>query len=95
MWIFVTRRLRRWMLLVIALPTARLVVHRLALAAEQRDRSTRTARTLHHVDSAVTAVSRRSTRRAARLSALARPAPARRLNIIAARRPCHAVPAMR
>jgi hypothetical protein len=70
MWIFLTRRLRRWMLLVIALPTARLVVHRLALAAEQRDRSTRTARTLHHVDSAVTAVSRRSTRRATRLPGL-------------------------
>ena len=69
MWIFLTRRLRRWVLLAIALPAARLLVHRLALAAEHRDQSTRTARTLHQVDSAVTAVSRRSRRKVTRLHA--------------------------
>ena len=69
MWIFLTRRLRRWVLLAIALPAVRLLVHRLALAAEHRDQSTRTARTLHQVDSAVTAASRRSRRKVTRLRA--------------------------
>jgi len=62
MWIFLTRRLRRWVLLAIAVPVARLVVHRLARAAEHHDPSTRTARTLRHVDSAVNAAFRRSRR---------------------------------
>ena len=66
MWMFLTTRLRRWVLLAIALPTARLIVHRVALAAEHRDPSTRTARALHRADSAVTAVSRRSSRRPTR-----------------------------
>lgn len=65
MW-FLFRRLRRVILLAIALPLARMVVHRLALAAEHRDPSTRTARTLHQADSAVTAVSRRASRRGSR-----------------------------
>jgi hypothetical protein len=60
MWLFLTRRLRTWLLLAIALPVGRAVVHRLALAAERRDPSTRTARTLHQADSAVAAVSRRT-----------------------------------
>ena len=59
MWVFLFARMRRWILLAIALPLARLVVHRLALAADRRDPSARTARALHHADSAVTAVSRR------------------------------------
>lgn len=66
MWVFLSTRLRRWMLLAIALPLARLLVHRLALAAERRDPSARTARALHQADSAVTAVSRRAFRRTAR-----------------------------
>ena len=60
MWVFFTRRLRMWLLLAIALPLARALIHRLALAAEQRDPSTRTARALHQADSSVTAVSRRA-----------------------------------
>jgi hypothetical protein len=51
-----------WLLLAIALPLARTLVHRLALAAERRDPSTRTAKTLLQADSAVTAVSRRAAR---------------------------------
>jgi hypothetical protein len=66
MWIFFTRRLRRWVLLAIAVPAIRLVVRRLARAADHRNASSRTARTLHQVDSGVTAVSRRSSRKAAR-----------------------------
>jgi hypothetical protein len=63
MWAFFSRRLRMWLLLAIALPLAQALVHRLALAAERRDPSTRTARTLLRADSAVTAVSRRAARR--------------------------------
>jgi hypothetical protein len=60
MWAFFSRRLRMWLLLAIALPLTRALVHRLALAADRRDPSTRTAKTLHQADSAVTAVSRRT-----------------------------------
>jgi hypothetical protein len=63
MWAFFSRRLRMWLLLAIALPLAQALVHRLALAAERRDPSTRAARTLLRADSAVTAVSRRAARR--------------------------------
>jgi hypothetical protein len=63
MWLFFSRRLRLWLLLAIALPLSRALVHRLALAAERRDSSTRTARALHNADSAVTAVSRRAARK--------------------------------
>jgi hypothetical protein len=64
MWVFLSARLRTWVLLVIALPLARLLVHRLAVAAERHDPSARTAKLLHRTDSAVTAVSRRVSRRA-------------------------------
>jgi hypothetical protein len=66
MWVFLSARLRRWVLLAIALPLARLLIHRLALMAEHRDPSTRTARTLRHADSTVHAVTRRASRRTAR-----------------------------
>jgi hypothetical protein len=62
MWVFLSTRLRRWLLMAIALPLARFLVHRLALAADRRD--ARSARLLHRADSAVTAVSRRTARRA-------------------------------
>jgi hypothetical protein len=60
MWVFLTARLRTWLLLAIALPLARLLVHRLAVAAERRDPSARTAKLLHQADSAVTAVAGRT-----------------------------------
>jgi hypothetical protein len=66
MWAFFSRRLRMWLLLAIALPLIQALVHRLALAAERRDASTRTAKTLHRADSAVSAVSRRATRKQTR-----------------------------
>jgi hypothetical protein len=66
MWVFFSGRLRRWVLLAVALPLARLFVHRLAGAAERHDPSTRTARALHQADSAVSAVSRRGARGASR-----------------------------
>lgn len=66
MWVFLSARLRMWLLLVIALPLARLLVHRLAVAAERHDPSTRTAKLLRRADSAVTAVSGRFSCRARR-----------------------------
>jgi hypothetical protein len=66
MWMLLSRRLRVWVLLSIALPLARVLVHRLALAADRRDPSARTARALRQADSAVSTVSRRASRRAAR-----------------------------
>jgi hypothetical protein len=49
-----------------SLPLARLLVHRLAVAAERHDPSARRAKLLHRADSAVTAVSGRSSRKARR-----------------------------
>ena len=69
MWAFFSRRLRMWLLLAIALPLIRALVHRLALAAERRDPSTRTAKALFQADSAVTAVSRRTARKQERRQA--------------------------
>jgi hypothetical protein len=66
MWVFLSARLRTWLLLAIALPLARLLVHRLAVAAERHDPSTRRAKLLRQADSAVTAVSGRSSRKARR-----------------------------
>lgn len=62
-----SRRLRMWLLLVIALPLTRALVHRLALGVERRGPSTRTAKTLHQADSAVTAVYRRAARKSKHL----------------------------
>jgi hypothetical protein len=64
MWFFLSARLRAWLLTAIALPLARLLIHRLAIAADHHD--TRSAKLLHRADSAVTAVSRRAGRRKAR-----------------------------
>jgi len=69
MWAFFSKRVRMWLLLAIALPLTQALVHRLALAAERRDPSTRTARTLLRADSAVTSVSRRAARRQERRKA--------------------------
>jgi hypothetical protein len=62
MWVFLLRRLRMWLLLAVALPLTRTLVHRLADAADRRDPRSRTARALHQADSTVTAVSRRASR---------------------------------
>lgn len=58
-----SRRLRMWVLLAIALPMTRALIHRLALAAGRHDPSTRTAKTLLQADSMVTAASRRAARK--------------------------------
>jgi len=53
-------------LLAIALPLARMAVHRLARAADRRDPRSRSARALRQADSTVEAVSRRTSRTARR-----------------------------
>ena len=63
MWFFLMKRLRMWLLLTVALPLTRTLVHRLADAADRRDPRSRTAKALHQADSTVTAVSRRASRK--------------------------------
>lgn len=60
MWALLTRRLRTKLMLLIALPLARFLIHRLAMFADQH--GARSARLLHRADAAVTSVSRRSKR---------------------------------
>jgi len=66
MWVFLSARLRTRLLLAITLPLARFLIHRLAVAAERHDPSARRVKLLRRADSAVTAVSGRSSRRARR-----------------------------
>jgi hypothetical protein len=66
MWLFISKRIRTWLLLAVGLPLTRLAVHRLAVAADRHDESARTARALRTADSAITAVSRHASRRKAR-----------------------------
>ena len=66
MWVFLSGRLRTWLLLAIALPLARLLVHGHAGDPERHDPSARTAKLLRRADSAVTAVSGRASRKAGR-----------------------------
>ena len=66
MWLFISKKIRTWLLLTVGLPLARLVVRRLAMAADRHDESARTARALHKAVAAMTAVSRRTSRRRAR-----------------------------
>jgi hypothetical protein len=66
MWLFFSKKIRTWLLLSVGLPLTRVAVHRLAVAADHHDESARTARALHKADTAITAVSRRTSRRKVR-----------------------------
>jgi hypothetical protein len=66
MWVFLTRRLRMWVLISLALPVARFLVHRLAVAAGQRDPRATSSRMLQSADSAMASVSQRAKQRRAR-----------------------------
>ena len=66
MWVLLSARLRAWLLLAIALPLARLLVHSLAVAAERHDPSARAAKLLSRADSAVAVAPGRSARKARR-----------------------------
>ncbi|MGI9007212.1 MAG: hypothetical protein ACR2FU_13625 [Streptosporangiaceae bacterium] len=62
MWALLSGRLRTKLMLIVALPLARFLVHRLAVFAGRR--GGRSARLLNRADAAVTTVSRRSKRAA-------------------------------
>ena len=62
MWALLSGRVRTWLLIAVALPLTRVMVHRLAVSAERHDR--RSARLLRRADSAVTTVSQRTGRKA-------------------------------
>jgi hypothetical protein len=66
MWLFISKKIRTWLLLTVGLRLTRLAVHRLAVAADRHNESARTARALHKADSAMTAVSRHTSRKNAR-----------------------------
>ncbi len=59
MWALLSTRLRTWLLLAIALPTARAIVHRLAVTADQRNPRATTSRLMRHADTTLTSVSGR------------------------------------
>jgi hypothetical protein len=63
--LFFSKKIRTWLLLTVGLPLTRLAVHRLAVAADRHDESARSTRALHKADSALTAVSRHTSRRKA------------------------------
>ena len=66
MWLFISKKIRTWLLLTVGLPLTRRAVNRLAVVADRHDESARTARALHKADSAMTAVSRHAFRRETR-----------------------------
>ena len=56
---FLSRRLRRWLLIAVALPVARLLVHKLAVTAHRRNRHATLTQVLDTADSAMSTASRR------------------------------------
>ncbi len=63
MWALLSTRLRTWLLLAIALPVSRMIVHRLATTAEQRNPAGTTAKFMRHAEAALNSVSRRGSKR--------------------------------
>jgi hypothetical protein len=63
MWLFLSRRLRMWLLLAVGLPLARAVVHRLAVAVGERRPQTAPARALASADAGLTRFTERTRRR--------------------------------
>jgi hypothetical protein len=58
MWALLSRRLRRWLLIAVALPVARLLVHELAVIARRRNPHATITQVLATADSAVSTGSR-------------------------------------
>jgi len=56
MWMLVSRRLRTWVLLTVALPVARTAVHKAAIREQTRSPDAMPARLLARTDSALTQV---------------------------------------
>jgi hypothetical protein len=66
MWVFLSRRLRLWLLLAVALPLARSIVHALASRAQRRAPDGRPTKLLTRADSLVSSVARRAEKRRGR-----------------------------
>jgi len=64
MWLFLSRRFRRWLLMAVAVPVIGAVARRVSCRLEERHGPTRTSRTLGHVGNV--ARSSRQRRRAGR-----------------------------
>jgi hypothetical protein len=64
MWLLLSGRVRTWLLIAVALPTARMLVHRIAVYADDHD--ARSARLLRRADSAMTTVTQRTGRKTKR-----------------------------
>ena len=62
MWILLTTRLRTWLLIAIALPLARTLVHRAAASTQRRRPDTALATWLRRADATLTAAKRRPAR---------------------------------
>ena len=63
MWVFLSRRLRRWLLLVVALPVIHKLVHKGAGNAQYRNPASPQARVLGKADSMLTGMSQQAARR--------------------------------
>jgi hypothetical protein len=63
MWVFLSRRIRNWLLLAVALPVLRSLVHRLATARQERSPDARATRLLGHADSGLIRLHRVAARR--------------------------------
>lgn len=59
MWLFLSSRIRTWLLLAIALPLARTIIHRMAASAARRNPNSSAASGLRRADSALTSLARR------------------------------------
>ena len=63
MWMFLSRRLRTWVVLALALPAARMLVHKAAIREQTRSPDATPARLLGRADSVLTTLSGRTTHR--------------------------------
>lgn len=61
MWMLASRRIRAWVLLAVALPLVRTVVHKAVIREQSRRPDAMPARLLARTDSALTTVSGRAT----------------------------------
>jgi hypothetical protein len=63
MWVFLSSRIRRWLLLAVAVPVVRAIVHRLAVAAHDRQADSIASRVLVKADSGLARISRSADKR--------------------------------
>jgi hypothetical protein len=63
MWVLLSSRLRTWLLMAIALPLIRMLVHRIAERAQRRAPQSSTAKLAGRADAALTSLTRRAGRR--------------------------------